>query len=99
MHTVHVLLSVTLLLFMLGDDDDSVGVFLFLTPQSSHFSDDALLEKKQIEQAHTLLPLLTEVVSWPAFDVTLSFADVDVVSILMIIFGDDLRNPPYIENE
>lgn len=88
-----------MLLFVLGkvvDDDPVMGVFDFLTPQSSHVSDVALLEKKQIEHAHMLPPpLLIIVLSGPVWLVMMSFVAA-VVSILMIIFGDDRRNPPYI---
>jgi hypothetical protein len=64
-HTVHVLLSAPVSItevteFSIG------GVSCLLTPHISHFSIEALFEKKQIAQAHTL-PLISKLWNDPIF--------------------------------
>lgn len=94
----HALLSVTVFVtgvFMLGDD-----TFACLrTPHNSHISDEALFEKKQIGQAHTLpfeVPVF-KLCEDPFLDDDSVAAVVAATgSILMIIFGDDLKNPFYV---
>lgn len=94
-HTTHALLSVVIgrsscsCCCWLGDDDVVVvmDVCCLRTPQSSQFSDEAWFEKKQMVHAHTLPTSFCV-----AMDSALSLI---FGSMLMIIFGEDLKNPPY----
>lgn len=95
--TGHALLSVTVPVtgaFMLGD----VASACLRTPHNSHISDDALFEKKQIGQAHTLpfkLPVF-KLCEDPFLDADSAVAAAAAAeSMLIMIFGDDLRKPPY----
>lgn len=95
--TGHALLSATVFatgVFMLGD----VASACLRTPHNSHISDEDLFEKKQIGQAQTLPFELPEIklCEDPFLDDDSVAAVVAATgSMLMIIFGDDLKNPLY----
>lgn len=93
----HALLSVTAFVFgvlALGGDISAC----LRTPHNPHISAEALFEKKQIGQAQTLIFKLLTFKLWqdPFLDDESVFAvAVAAGSILMMIFGEDLKNPLY----